>query len=184
MEMRVLLITTGGTIDKVYGTGSGVRDLHIGRPVAPDILRRMKFYQFDHVEVCRKDSLDMNDIDRSMIARVCQNADTSCIIITHGTDTMIETARAINDLLGSAVSHRILRIVLAGAAQPACVLGSDAEFNLGLALATCLDGHVGIRIAMNGVHEWHACRKNPKTGVFEEFLEPPTTAEIDAICET
>lgn len=169
--MRVLLITTGGTIDKVYATGKAVRDLHIGPSVAPDILRRMGFSQFVHLELCRKDSLDMTDHDRSMVAYACDSANTPCIIITHGTDTMIDTAKAIKDLMGSRVTHRILRVVLTGASQPACMQRSDAEFNLGLALATCLVGHVGIHIAMNGVHQSNACRKNPQTGVFEEFLK-------------
>ena len=118
----------------------------------------------------------MTDEDRSTIARACNVANTPCIIITHGTDTMIETAKAVSDLLGSSVSHRIRRIVLTGAAQPACMRDSDAEFNLGSALATCIDGNVGIRIAMNGIHFWHACRKNPKTGIFEEYHESQSAA--------
>lgn len=161
-EVSILLITTGGTIDKAYGTGSGIRDLHIGNPVAPAILQRMGYRQFEHLELCRKDSLDMTEDDREVIARACAQVKTTKIIITHGTDTMLQTARTIGDVL-----ERHYTVVITGAAQPACMRNSDAEFNLGLALATCLSAMSGIYIAMNGVRPSHLCQKNPQTGVFE-----------------
>jgi L-asparaginase len=160
----ITLITTGGTIDKTYGQGKGIRDLHIGLPIAPAVFDRMKHgtAHFQVRELMRKDSLDLTDEDRKEILRVCNVTTTLKILITHGTDTMKETA----EVLSKAVDVRCT-IVLTGASIPAAMLGSDAELNLGLALGACLFAPPGIYIAMNGVHLWNACTKNPTTGIFE-----------------
>lgn len=166
---HVHLLTTGGTIDKTYGSGTGVRGLHIGPPVAPDILRaqHMSFMgtplDFAHEELARKDSLDLTDDDRTAIARACDQASATYILITHGTDTMVETVRTISTVC----MYRRRTIVLTGALLPACVIGSDATFNLGFALAACLAMPHGVYIAMNGIHVWNKCQKNSKTGIFE-----------------
>lgn len=154
----ILLITTGGTIDKVYGTGKGVRDWHFGPPAAmPYLIGETRRY-FDSnvywIQACQKDSLDMSETDRENVALLCRHAHERKIIITHGTDTMVETACVIVDMVPPGRT-----IVLTGASQPACVKNSDAEFNLGLALATCLTAKPGIYITMNGVFPAHLCEK-------------------------
>lgn len=166
------LITVGGTIDKTYGSGLGVRDLHIGPPVAPSILRAQHTsfmgtpLDFAHKELARKDSLDLTDDDRVAIALACDQASATHILITHGTDTMVETARAIS----VTSTYRRRTIVLTGALLPACVIGSDANFNLGFALAACFTLPQGIYVAMHGLHKWDRCKKNSKTGLFEPTL--------------
>lgn len=160
------LITVGGTIDKTYGSGTGIRDLHIGPPVAPSILRaqHMSFMgtplDFAHEELARKDSLDLTDDDRVAIARACERASATYILITHGTDTMIETARTICAL----DAHQRRTIVITGALLPACVVGSDANFNIGFALAACFTVPHGIYIAMHGLHKWDKCKKTARRG--------------------
>ncbi len=153
----ILLISTGGTIDKIYGTGKGVRDLHIGGPAMLKYLageERRFFGEVSWLKACAKDSLDMTSADRHTVAQMCAASLQSKIIITHGTDTMIKTAREIADVVLPGKT-----IVLTGASQPACMKDSDAEFNLGLALATCLTAQPGIYIAMNGVFPAHSCTK-------------------------
>lgn len=166
MPRTITVITTGGTIDKTYGRGLQVRDLHIGPPAVRGILRRMQLQAsagFVYKGIARKDSLDLTDRDRQRIVRACVEAKTRSVIITHGTDSILLTAQAI---FYSGIAHAH-RIVLTGALLPACVKDSDAETNVGLALATALhDDHCGIFIALNGLHEWDKCYKHPKTGVF------------------
>jgi L-asparaginase len=108
------------------------------------------------------DSLDMTDDDRALIVRNCQQADESCIVITHGTDTMVETAAAIaREIAGKTV-------VLTGAMIPYEFGSSDGLFNLGSALSFVQMLPPGVYIAMNGRHfEWDKVRKNRQTGVFE-----------------
>lgn len=162
----VTVLCTGGTIDKTYGKGLHVRDLHIGPPAIRPILRRMQLQEsvgFHIRSILRKDSDEMVQKDHQKIAEECVETKTRSIIITHGTDTILKTAEAIHNS-GIAHAHRI---VLTGSLLPACVTGSDAEFNIGMAIATALhDDFTGIFIAINGLHEWDKCYKHPKTGVF------------------
>ena len=107
-------------------------------------------------------SLDMTGADRELIVRNCQQCDESCIVITHGTDTMVETARA----LAAGVQGKT--IVLTGAMIPYAFGSSDGLFNLGSALSLVQVLPPGVYIAMNGRHfEWDKVRKNRETGVFE-----------------
>lgn len=169
--MTFSLITTGGTIDKVYGTGLGVRDLHIGDPVTPNILRKyFGVFHFDHREACRKDSLEMTEADRRYVCELAfwDHSEEQRILITHGTDSMVETAKAlIND---SALERK--RIVLVGASQPACMTESDAIARIGFALGVLLtSSQPGVIIAMDGIHtDPHYCKKNEK-GVFRSFTD-------------
>ena len=166
-DFKFTLITTGGTIDKIYGTGLGIQDLHIGDPVAPTILKRMlNIHQFNHFEACRKDSLEMDDSDRWVICEYVCCAKTDNILITHGTDTMVETAKMIKEHLG--VSWK--RVVLVGASQPASMVGSDASARIGYALAVLMmSSDPGIIIAMDGIHtNPDLCQKND-SGIFRSF---------------
>lgn len=116
---------------------------------------------FTHRRIAQKDSLDLTDDDRANIVQACDQASAAHILVTHGTDTMVETARAIS----VASTYRRRTIVLTGACLPMCVTGSDAVFNIGLALAACFTLPQGIYIAMNGIHQWNKCQKSSK-GVF------------------
>jgi L-asparaginase len=108
------------------------------------------------------DSLQMTDADRELVVRNCQQCDESCIVITHGTDTMVETAAA----LARGVPGKT--VVLTGAMIPYAFGSSDGLFNLGSALSLVQVLPPGVYIAMNGRHfAWDKVRKNKKTGVFE-----------------
>jgi L-asparaginase len=110
------------------------------------------------------DSLEMTDTDRGLIVRNCQQCEESCIVITHGTDTMVDTAAA----LARGVSGKT--IVLTGAMIPYAFGSSDGLFNLGSALSLVQVLPLGVYIAMNGRHfEWDKVRKNRETGVFESI---------------
>lgn len=151
LNKSILLITTGGTIDKAYGTGKGITDLHIGEPVAPNILRRLGPNEigFAQEKPLQKDSLDLTDIDRIAIMCVCARAENKKILITHGTDTMIETAQVIEKHLDEeGLTGKT--IVLTGALKPACMKDSDAEFNLGAATLACNTLPAGVYIVMHG----------------------------------
>ena len=167
--MTFALITTGGTIDKVYGTGLGVQDLHIGEPVTPEILRQMfGVFHFDHREALRKDSLEITEADRRLICEMAfwNRNEEERILITHGTDTMIETAKSLSE--DSALSQK--RIVLVGASQPACMRDSDALARIGFALGVLLtSSKPGVIIAMDGIHsDPYNCRKTEE-GIFRSF---------------
>jgi len=139
---KILILTTGGTIDKIYfdalseyriGTTQIAKLLEIGRVAVP----------FEIVELMRKDSLDLTDEDRAQIAGAVEKADTDRIVITHGTDTMTVTAQALAHITDKT-------IVLVGALAPARFAESDATFNLGMAFATAQVALPGVYITMSG----------------------------------
>ena len=160
----VLIITTGGTIDKRYGVGAGIRELSfVGDSAVTTILRGANTdIVYPTVNLMAKDSLDMSDSDRAMIAAMCLAVPQNRIMITHGTDTAKKTAEAI-------ARKRLKKtVVITAASQPAVVVGSDANFNVGFALASALTAPPGVYIAMNSqLFRWNECQKNPTTGVFE-----------------
>jgi L-asparaginase len=167
---RIMLIATGGTIAKTYGSGKGVRDLHIGDfdelYSVRHVLERMALSNAIDVQfkqLLQKDSLDITDEDRQLIVETCFNLKNQRVIITHGTDTMVKTAEGLANLAAGLKQT----IVLTGSLLPACVRDTDAEFNLGLALGACLYAPPGVYIAMNGVHLWNQCAKHAETGFFD-----------------
>ena len=158
----ICIFITGGTFDKTYDEIRGrltFEDTHL-----PEMLRLGR----SRVEVSIRtlmmiDSLDMKDADRDLIVRCCIACDQSRIVITHGTDTMVETAAA----LARGVTGKT--IVLTGAMIPYAFGSSDGLFNLGSALSFAQVLPPGVYIAMNGQHfAWDRVRKNRDTGVFEE----------------
>jgi len=157
----IRIFVTGGTFDKTYDEIHG--RLAFGDTHLPEMLRLGR----SRVEVSIRtlmmiDSLDMTDGDRELIVRNCVQCAESCIVITHGTDTMVETAGA----LAKGVSGKT--IVLTGAMIPYAFGSSDGLFNLGSALSFVQTLPAGVYIAMNGQHfPWDRVRKNQKTGVFE-----------------
>jgi L-asparaginase len=165
MKKIVHVLCTGGTFDKVYGSGSGVSDFSFPEKTAVlDIATRLgiRSLQVSYELAKAKDSLDMTDHDRSTIAAWCARPHHECCVVIHGTDTMIKTASVIADRSLSNV------IVLTGALQPACMRNTDAEFNLGGALIAAQISSPGVYIVMSGtIYLWDKCRKNPITGQFE-----------------
>ncbi len=160
----LLIITTGGTFDKEYGRGAGVRNLTFGHESAVNDIFRRALVPSDWLDIklLAKDSLDMDDQDRAKILALCEATPCASIVITHGTDTMVATAAFI------AQKRLPKTIALTGAAQPARMRDTDADFNLGFAAATAQCKPPGVYVAMNGqAFAWDRCRKNPDTGVFE-----------------
>jgi L-asparaginase len=158
----IRIFVTGGTFDKTYDEIKGqlsFADTHL-----PEMLRLGR----SHVDVAVRtlmmiDSLDMTAADRDLIVRNCQQAEESCIVITHGTDTMVDTARAL-----AAAQLEGKTIVLTGAMVPYAFGSSDGLFNLGSALSFVQVLPPGVYVAMNGRHfTWDRVRKNRQTGVFE-----------------
>lgn len=160
--MSIRIFITGGTFDKEYDEISGklfFKDTHIsemlklGRSQLPVDVRTLMMI----------DSLEMTDDDRALILKSCQTTKESCIVITHGTDTMEQTAR----VLGEAKIAKT--IVLTGAMIPYAFGSSDGLFNLGSALAFSQSLPHGVYVAMNGRYfNWENVTKDKSSGKFRE----------------
>jgi len=157
--MSVLVLTTGGTIDKLYF--DALSEFQVGDSVVDRIFKTGRVsLPVRIVELMRKDSLELTDEDRTAIRDTVAEADEDRVIITHGTDTMTDTARALADVPGKTV-------VLVGALAPARFAESDATFNLGMALATAQVAPAGVWIAMNGtVFDGTKVRKDRDANAF------------------
>ncbi|PHQ25272.1 asparaginase [Marinobacter guineae] len=156
----IQIFTTGGTIDKVYFDANS--EFEVGHTLLPELLSESNIHEGYRLrELMRKDSLEMNDADRQLVLEAATECDCDRIIITHGTDTMADTASVLADLKDKA-------IVLTGAMQPARMRRTDAVFNVGFAWAAVQLLPPGVYIAMNGeVFEAGAVRKNLKAQRFE-----------------
>jgi L-asparaginase len=157
----IRILITGGTFDKQYDEITGqlyFKDTHL-----PEMLRLGRCRVPVTLEtVLLIDSLQMTDDQRRRIAERCRNCDERQIVITHGTDTMVDTAR----VLAAEVAGKT--IVVTGAMIPYAFGSSDGLFNLGSALSFVQTLPPGVFIAMNGTHfAWDSVRKNRETGVFE-----------------
>lgn len=157
---KLLVLTTGGTFDKVYF--DALSEFSIGDPQAPRLLSAARVTcPYEVRELMRKDSLDLDDADRAAIARAVAESDATRIIITHGSDTMVKTAQA----LGAAADGKT--VVFVGAMQPALFAETDAPFNLGMAFAAAQVAAPGIYIAMSGmIFPADKVMKNREKGVF------------------
>jgi L-asparaginase len=163
--MTVRIFITGGTFDKEYNELTGklyFTDTHLhdllqmGRCRLPVEIRTLMMI----------DSLEMTEEDRDLIVHQCLHCDEDKIVITHGTDTMAETAAVIAQKL----SNQSKTIVLTGAMIPIKFGSSDGLFNLGSALAFAQTLPPGVYVAMNGRYfHWDNVRKNKETGIFEEI---------------
>lgn len=161
--MSIVIFVTGGTFDKEYNDQTGQlffkgthlsEILELGRSRAKVDVRTLMMI----------DSLDMSDEDRENIARNCEKIPEDKIIITHGTDTMVETAK----VLAGKIKNKT--VVLTGAMVPYVFRSSDGLFNLGAALAFVQSLPHGIYITMNGrCFNWDNVRKNKQLGEFEEI---------------
>ena len=158
----IRILITGGTFDKQYDELRA--KLHFTESPVPEMLRLGRCSADVTIRtVMLVDSLDMSEADRATIAENCRQAPESQIVITHGTDTMVETARAV----AQAVAGKT--VVLTGAMIPYAFGSSDGMFNLGSALSFVQALPPGVYVAMNGrCFHWDHVRKNRETGVFEE----------------
>jgi L-asparaginase len=159
----IRIFVTGGTFDKTYNEIKG--QLSFGETHLPEMLRLGRSRVDVSIQTLMMiDSLEMTDGDRDLIVSNCRQCDETRIVITHGTDTMVETAAA----LARGIAGKT--IVLTGAMIPYAFGSSDGLFNLGSALSFVQVLAPGVYIAMNGRHfEWNKVRKNRETGVFESI---------------
>ncbi|CDO36941.1 MULTISPECIES: asparaginase domain-containing protein [Novosphingobium] len=158
----ILVVTTGGTIDKQYF--DALSEYQITESVIEKLLKISRVtHPFRIVELMRKDSLELTDEDRALIAATIANAPEKRVVVTHGTDTMAQTAQSLGHLTDKTV-------VLAGALAPARFSESDAAFNLGMAFACCQAAKPGVWITMNGsVFDGLKVRKDREAGTFVEI---------------
>jgi len=155
----ILVVTTGGTIDKVYFDASS--EFAVGESVVGEVLRQAQVRRpFELLAVLRKDSLELSDADRTRICAAIEARPERRVLITHGTDTMTETASALARL-----GDRT--IVLTGSLAPARFAQTDAVFNVGMAFAAAQVLSPGVYIAMNGeVFEAGRVRKDRQRNEF------------------
>ena len=161
--MKIKFFTTGGTIDKVYFDAKS--EFEVGSPQVTELLVDANVtFEHEVESVLRKDSLDMTDADHALVRdRIAADPATN-IVVTHGTDTMIQTARALKGIPGKT-------IVLTGSMQPARLRVTDAAFNLGTAVAAAQTLPPGVYIAMNGkIFDPDTSRKNVASHRFEETV--------------
>lgn len=158
-QQPILVLTTGGTIDKAYF--DALSEYQIVESGIPALIAQARVALPVRVmELMRKDSLELTDADRALIAAAVREAPETRVVITHGTDTMTETAKVLADIAGKT-------IVLTGALSPARFAETDAPFNLGMAFATAQVAHAGVWIAMSGqVFDGLNVRKDRAAGKF------------------
>ncbi|MHB1398553.1 MAG: asparaginase domain-containing protein [Trichloromonadaceae bacterium] len=160
--MTIRILTTGGTIDKVYFDQKST--FEVGEPQILEVLREVNVtVPYALTPLLRKDSLELTDADRQLIRQAVEAAGESRILLTHGTDTMVETARALQGIAGKT-------IVLTGAMQPARFRQTDAVFNIAAAFTAVQLLPPGVYIAMNGrLFDPQQVRKNVAANRFEFF---------------
>ncbi|MCK7594328.1 asparaginase domain-containing protein [Pseudomarimonas salicorniae] len=161
---ELCVVTTGGTIDKIYFDDKS--DYQIGEPQIGRMLAELGVaFRFSVIPILRKDSLHLDDADRELIRSAIAAQSAAHVLVTHGTDSMIATARVLASIEGKT-------IVLTGALSPARFRGSDAEFNIGTAVGAVQCLPHGVYIAMNGrIWDPSKVRKNVEANRFEA-LEP------------
>ncbi len=162
MIPEIEFIQMGGTIDKHYPVKQGAYAFEIGASAAIEFVKQMKLpYAVNTISIAKKDSQDLTDEDRTQLYNHISNSACSRFIITHGTDTMIQT--------GLLLSHIVDKlIVLTGSFIPASCHGSDASAQLGAAIATCRLKESGVFICMNGeIIPAKEAVRNTETGIFE-----------------
>ena len=143
----IRILSVGGTIDKVYF--DALSEYEVGVPYALEMLEELNLnLDCRVISLMRKDSLEMDDADRALVRDAAAQTEEELIVITHGTDTMVDTANALSSLYSENSCTRT--IVLTGALTPAIFKKSDAMFNLGAALTAVQTMKPGIYIAMSG----------------------------------
>ena len=158
--MRIKILATGGTIDKIYYDAKS--DFHIGEPMADPILEEANVtFEFEVESILKKDSLDINDADREIIHQKVKADTCNRIVITHGSDSMIDTAMCLLDIENKT-------IVITGAMQPARMRFTDSTYNMGVATTAVQLLEAGVYLAMNGqIFDPRTTRKNVAQSRFE-----------------
>lgn len=163
--MKILFIQTGGTIDKDYPKLVKAYHFEICDPAVTRILEKIKpAFDYEIVSILKKDSMDLTDEDRALILKTCQETDAEKILITHGTDTMTQTAEVLASITNKT-------IVLTGSARPERFANTDADVNVGVALGALNMASSGVFIAMNGrVYAALEVQKDQTTGQFVSLI--------------
>ncbi len=158
--MKIIFLATGGTIDKVYF--DALSSFQVGESMLDTMLSEANVeVEYEICQLMRKDSLDLSDEDREKVRSAIVESSESRFVVTHGTDTMVQTARTVGQIPGKTV-------VFTGALSPARLKGSDAIFNLGLAVCAVQSLSEGTFIAMNGqIFDPGAVEKNREANRFE-----------------
>ncbi len=159
---HIQIFSCGGTIDKVYFDANS--QYEVGEPQIAKVFREANVsFEYAIESLMRKDSLEMTDQDRQLIRHKVEQCQHRLVLVTHGTDTMPDTARQL-----AGVADKT--IVLTGSMTPARFEASDAEFNIGCAVGALLSQSPGVYIAMNGlVFPGASVRKNREAGRFERL---------------
>ncbi|MDC7807631.1 asparaginase domain-containing protein [Luteimonas sp BLCC-B24] len=157
---ELLIVTTGGTIDKIYFDDKS--DYQVGEPQIGRMLEELGVaFRFRVIPIIRKDSLHITDADRELIRATIAAQPARHVLLTHGTDSMVETAKVLASIADKT-------IVLTGALSPASFRGSDAEFNIGTAVGAVQSRPPGVYVAMNGrIWDPLKVRKNVEANRFE-----------------
>ncbi|HVV71048.1 MAG TPA: asparaginase domain-containing protein [Verrucomicrobiae bacterium] len=160
--MKIKFFTTGGTIDKVYFDARS--EFEVGPPQVREVLEEANIcFEYEIESILRKDSLDMTDEDRRLVRERVAAEACPLIVVTHGTDTMVETARVLRGIEGKTV-------VLTGSMQPARFRVTDAVFNIGTAIGAVQTLPNGVYVAMNGrIFRPEHVRKNREKNCFQEI---------------
>lgn len=158
--MKIKIVTTGGTIDKIYFDQKS--EYQVGETQVWQVFKAANItFEFEVIQLLQKDSLDLTQEDRGIILDYINSDSDQRFLVTHGTDTMIETAKVLADISGKT-------IVLTGSMQPSRFYMSDAVFNIGFAIATVQLLEPGVYIAMNGrIFDPLNSRKNIEKNRFE-----------------
>ncbi len=160
--MFIRFVTTGGTIDKIYF--DDMSQFEVGESQVKHILTEgLANFDYDIVSMFRKDSLDLTDDDRQKLKEYIKNDDAERYVVTHGTDTLVQTADILADIPDKT-------IVLTGALSPARFKTTDAVFNVGMAVAAVQTLKPGVYLAISGqVFEAGKVRKNREENCFEKI---------------
>jgi L-asparaginase len=160
--MQLEIFTTGGTIDKVYFDAKST--FQVGEPQIVEVLREANLcIDYRVIPLLRKDSLELTEDDRQVVRKAVEGSTAAHIVITHGTDTMVTTAKALGGIPGKT-------IVLTGAMQPARFRFTDAVFNVASAMMAAQTLPPGVYLAMNGrIFDPEKTCKNVEMNRFEEI---------------
>jgi L-asparaginase len=161
--MKITFIQTGGTIDKDYPRTTKGYAFEISEPAVKRVLEKLNpAFKYEIISALKKDSLEITEQDRQHLFDICATQENEKIIITHGTDTMIETAAALRSIPGKT-------IVITGAMRPERFTNSDAPINIGIAIGAVSSLPHGIYVAMHGrVYRWDTVTRDLDNGQFIE----------------
>ena len=159
--MSILIIQTGGTIDKIYPKSINGWGFEIGDAAVHRILSKKELsVDYRIISACKKDSTQLNENDRKNMLNICQKSSEEQIIITHGTDTILDTAKFL-----SIIENKT--IVLTGSFLPHAFKNSDAEFNIGMAISAVQTLNSGIYVSLNGIIASHNELQRDDSGKYQ-----------------